>query len=120
MAAGIIDAGYRLRRRRARRSCPTTTIAKLTEFFDNLVQRRLSQTLDRLNNSNLEMQLFVWRPFDSAFRGRKLVDQIQQTIRSNQFGMCGERPLHVRIDILLKRVRFNFEYEEIAQISDQI
>ena len=66
------------------------------------------------------MQLLVGRPLHPAFGGGRLIDQIEQTIRRNQFRVCGERLLHVRIDVLFQRVRFGFEHEQITQISDQI
>ena len=66
------------------------------------------------------MQLFVRRPFHSAFGCGKLIDQLEQPIVCDQFRVRCERFLHIRIDIFLQGVRHGLEDEQIAQISDQI
>src|SRR6266849_10707317 len=110
MAASIADASYSVR---------LSTIAKLAEFFDHLIKCSLSQALDCLYDRNFDMELLIRRPFHATFGGGKLIDQLEQTIRGNQFGMRGQRLLHVRINVLLERVRLGFEHEQIAQVRDQ-
>ena len=118
VAAAVSARGYRFGARRTRRSRPT--VAKLTQFFDYLIERRLAEALNCLDDRNFEMELLVRRPFHAAFGGGKLIDHLQQTIRGNQFRVRGKRLLHVRIDVLLERVRLGFEHEQIAQVCDQV
>ena len=66
------------------------------------------------------MQFFVRRPFHSAFGLRELVDQIEKSIVLNQLTLGRECFLQFRIDVVLERVGFCFEYEQIAQVTDQV
>ena len=66
------------------------------------------------------MQLLVRRPFHSPLGLGELVDQFQQPLVFDQFGLGRERFLRFRIDIFLERIRLGLKHEQIAQIADQI
>ena len=94
-AAATVDAGFAggaaafdaasggppLRADFAGASFPSRNADKI---LDHLIQRRLTQRLDRFDDRDFEMQPLVRRPFHPAFRGRKLIDQFQQPIRLDQ------------------------------------
>ena len=57
-------------RRMAARRAAAGSFAALTQFaqfLDDLIERRLSQALDRLDDCDFEMKLLVRRPLHSAF-----------------------------------------------------
>ncbi len=95
-------------------------ITKLSEFFNYLIQCRLSEALDRPDDCDFKMELLVWRPFHSAFGGGELINQFEQTIRGDQVSMCRERFFQIGIDIFIQNVRLRLEHKQIAQISDQV
>jgi len=72
-----------------------------SKCVEHFAEGRLAQRLDRTDDGDFEVHLLIRRPFYSPFGGGELIDQFEQTIDGNQFRVCGQRFLNVRINVFV-------------------